>query len=60
MKLETQEKMIWALFALFVVVIIAIVVAQPYFEARAYNKFTDGEKATYWDALVSELRIITK
>ena len=24
---------------------------QPLFEARAYNKFTTGPQATYWDAL---------
>ncbi len=29
----------------------------PYFEMRAFNKFTET-KATYWDALFTELRVI--
>lgn len=33
---------------------------QPYFEARAFNKFTSGPKATYWDALWSDLRVTPK
>lgn len=32
----------------------------PWFEARAFNKFTDGPKATYWDAVWLDLRIIPK
>ena len=32
---------------------------QPYFEMRAFNKFND-QKATYIDALFSNLRINTK
>lgn len=39
---------------------IAVGVAQPYFEARAFNKFTDGPKATYWDALWTELRVMAE
>jgi len=36
--------------------------SQPYFEARAYNKFRDDTqvKATYWDALWSDLRITSE
>lgn len=30
---------------------------QPYFEAKAFNKFTTGPKATYWDALWVQLRV---
>ena len=30
----------------------------PYFEARTFNKFTTGPKATYWDALWINLRVI--
>ena len=32
-------------------------IIQPYFEMKAFNKFSI-KKATYWDALFSELRII--
>lgn len=48
------------------VVLCAIIVAilspvlQPYFEARAFNKFTTGPKATYWDAVWSDLRVTPK
>lgn len=42
--------------------VVAVVVAllgfliQPYFEMRAFNKFSET-KATYWDAMFSQLRI---
>ena len=32
----------------------------PLFEARAFNRLTTGPKATYWDALWSDLRVMTK
>lgn len=35
----------------------ALIVLQPYFEAMAFNKFTTGPKATYWDAVWTELRV---
>jgi hypothetical protein len=36
--------------------------AQPYFEAKAYNKFRkpDQAQATYWDAFWSDLRITSE
>ena len=36
--------------------------AQPYFEAKAYNKHRapDQPEATYWDAMFSELRVNTR
>lgn len=33
--------------------------AQPYFEMRTFNKFSN-QKATYFDAVFSNLRIINK
>ena len=30
---------------------------QPLFERNSFNKFSNGPKATYWDAMFSELRI---
>lgn len=45
---------------LFVVGLLAVLflgLLQPYFEMRAFNKFSQT-KATYWDALMSDLRII--
>ena len=38
------------------VIIITIAILQPYFESRAFNKFS-RTKATYWDAVWSDLRI---
>ena len=38
------------------VIMIASIFVQPYFEMRAFNKFSD-KKATYMDALFSQLRI---
>lgn len=40
--------------------IIGGVLLLPYFEARTFNKFTDGPKATYFDALFSELRVMSE
>jgi len=31
----------------------------PYFEAKAFNRFS-SRKATYWDALVADLRIVAE
>lgn len=33
------------------------ILTQPYFEARAFNKFS-ATKATYWDAVFADLRIL--
>jgi hypothetical protein len=41
----------------FVVVVIAAFLLSPYFEAKAFNKFSKT-KATYWDALWTELRVM--
>lgn len=50
-----------AVAAIVMLVIVAGMIAgcasQPYFEARAFNKFTKGPKATYWDAAWTELRV---
>jgi len=42
--------------SIFVVVAI-IALTQPYFEAKTYNKFTAGPRATYWDAVWASLRV---
>jgi len=46
---------------LVIIIMIAVglffAIAQPHFEAKAYNKLTGGN-ATYWDALFTELRIV--
>ena len=44
--------------ALLIVVAVLGLVLQPLFEARAFNKFTTGPKATYWDACWTELRVV--
>ena len=40
-----------------VAILFAIVILQPYFEARSFNKFSKT-KATYWDAVITTLRVI--
>jgi len=37
-----------------------VLFTQPYWEARAFNKFTTGPKASYWDAVWTELRVMPK
>ncbi len=39
---------------------ISIILLQPYFEARAFNKFSVGPKATYWDAVFADLRVTAR
>lgn len=39
------------------VILICLAFTQPYYEARTFNKFSKT-KATYFDALVSDLRVI--
>ena len=39
-----------------IILILTIAIAQPYFEAKSFNKLTGGS-ATYWDAVFSELRV---
>jgi len=40
--------------------ILLLAAYQPYLEARTFNKFTTGPKATYWDAVFGSLRVISK
>jgi hypothetical protein len=37
-------------------ILLAVTLLVPYFEMRAFNKFSE-QKATYFDAVFSELRI---
>ena len=57
----------WAKMIVFLILLVCAVAAifaavflQPYFEAQAFNKFTTGPKATYWDAMWSSLRVQAK
>ena len=43
-----------------VVIALSLWALQPLFEAKAYNKFTDGPKATYWDAMWTNLRVTSQ
>lgn len=59
-KKENRRQTVTCLVYLLIMVIaLAIAGAQPYFEMRAFNRHTKGEKATYMDAVFSDLRIIT-
>jgi hypothetical protein len=50
------------LFLLSAVILVCIggVTIPPYMEMRTFNKFSTGIKATYWDAVFSDLRIMPK
>ena len=50
------EKWTLATIIVMIVAILAILTVQPYFEARAFNKFSE-KKATYWDAVFTDLRV---
>lgn len=52
----TKNLLVWIVGCL---IIFLAAASQPYFEARAFNKFRkEGEvKATYFDAVFSSLRI---
>jgi len=43
--------------ALLLLIIATLGLLQPYFEARTFNKFSETQ-ASYFDALVSELRVL--
>ena len=55
--MEPIEKVLIGALAVLLFVALVVGVSQPYFEARTFNKFSD-KKATYFDALVSELRVM--
>lgn len=38
-------------------IILAIFLIQPSYEAKTFNKFAGETKATYWDAVFTQLRI---
>lgn len=53
----------WTLFERMVIVgitlLIFVFLLQPYFEMKAFNKFSET-KANYFDAVFSELRVIPR
>lgn len=38
-------------------IVSGVILIGPYYEAKTFNKFSKT-KATYWDALVSDLRVV--
>lgn len=50
------------LIAGFIVVALVLLIAscQPMMEAKTFNKFTTGPKATFWDAVWGNLRVTPK
>ena len=55
--MNKQEICIVGIVLLILVGVVASMTLSPYFEMRAFNKFSET-KASYWDALFSDLRII--
>jgi hypothetical protein len=55
------QKRNFILLVLFVVAVASFAFWLPhYMEMRTFNKMTSGEKATFWDAVFSDLRVIAK
>jgi len=54
--MRTAEDNMTVLFVIAIVFALSIGAAQPYFEAKSFNKLTGGN-ATWWDALWTELRV---
>ena len=57
--MEKEDKVVIGVVVIVVGLFLVMALLQPYFEARTFNKFSES-KATYWDALVSELRVLPK
>ena len=58
---ELSKKDKKQMFSFFLIILIVVLgfASQPYFEARAFNKFSDI-KASYWDAVFTSLRVTSK
>jgi len=56
MRRDKTETAILVLTFAFPFLLIALGLAQPYFEAQSFNRCT-GSHATYWDALFLQLRV---
>ena len=52
-----KDWILMTLIGVILALVVIVIMGQPYFEASAFNKFTSGPKATYWDALWTELRV---
>jgi hypothetical protein len=59
LNMDKVEKIMLAGFIGFVIIALIYCCLQPYFEAKTFNKFSDT-KATYWDAVFAELRVMPK
>lgn len=46
--------------AVVLALVLLIASCQPMMEARTFNKFTTGPKATFWDAVWGNLRVTPK
>lgn len=51
-----SERAAYTIYGVFVVLLVAGALVQPYFEAKAFNRCTGGN-ATYFDAAFTELRV---
>lgn len=52
-----DDKFIAKIIGAALALVFMLIVISAYFEAKTFNKFTDGPKATTWDALFIELRV---
>ena len=52
-----QISVMSVIYVISIIAIVLVLLAGPYFEMQTFNKFTKGKKATYLDAMFSELRV---
>lgn len=52
---DHEENVMVGVFIIVVVILLCLI--QPACEAHAFNKYTTGPKASYWDALFTDLRV---
>ena len=57
MTLDKDEKIKIFIVTAIILIFFSFMGIKPYFEMKAFNKFSD-QKATYWDAMFTELRVI--
>lgn len=62
MKTTSTDWLLLLLFCTIIMVIPTVLLLQPAFEARTFNKFRQegAPKATYWDALWADLRVTSE
>lgn len=57
---QTSISFVEVVIIFIILLVISMVFVQPYFEMQAFNNHTNGKKATYFEAMFADLRIISE